>query len=126
DTTDPAPCRYKAAADQLFRTHTHRLEQDPFPLPPRRLRYGLDRRGHSPPGVLYEPFAAQLPIPRRGRHRGRHVDFVDSGMGVCDPPGLLSIELVLCHERRDDRIGRLGRLESPTWVGSTSFLLRAG
>ena len=123
------PCRITGVCrSAILRSRSPpRTRSDSVTASTASIRNGLMR--DSPPGVLHEPFAARLSIQGRGRHRGRHADLVDGGMGLCDPPGLLSIELVLRDDRRDDRIGRLGRLASPAsdWfaVSSRSCWLNA-
>ena len=67
----PAPRAWPppAGADVTRRDRVHRAQHDvatqtAVPLSPRRVRCGLDRRGHAPSGVLHEPAAARVPLPR--------------------------------------------------------------
>ena len=78
---DIVAARHQTAADQLHGVDAHRLQQDPLPLPSRRLRHRLGRRGHAPRRLLHQPLAAQLPVPGRGRYRRRPVEHGDARPG---------------------------------------------
>ena len=100
----PAP----TAADQLHGADAHRLQQDPLPLPPRRLRHRLDRRGHAPRRRSTRTCRRAIIGSGRGRHRRRPWNTATRDVGLRDPAGVLPDQLVLCVLGGDGRRSSCG------------------
>ena len=72
---EPAPAAADSrSGDRLHGAEPGRAGEDPFQIQAGRLRWRLAGRGQSPPGVLYQSFTYQLPLPRYRLQQQRRLE----------------------------------------------------